>query len=260
MPKHALASLLMVIGLVWGVLAQDEKPGAQQVPPDSAQTLLVNRVAPIYPPLARQARIQGTVVLDVIINKAGEVTKLQLVSGHPMLAPAAVDAVKQWRYRPYEKDGEPVNIETTVQVNFKLADSPPVQGVVGDAPGGLPPGAIGSISRDSDPVNVCEDSGDNSIPRRVRVSQGVMQGLLISKQPPVYPEDARAAHIQGTVLMAMEISRQGSVCSIVLISGHPLLAAAAIDAVKQWKYRPYLLNDQPVEVETQAQVNFTLKP
>lgn len=87
-----------------------------------------------------------------------------------------------------------------------------------------------------------------------------MQGLLISKQPPVYPEEARTAHIEGTVLMAMEISRDGSVCRIMLISGHPLLAPAAIDAVKQWKYRPYLLNGQPIEVETQAQVNFTLKP
>jgi protein TonB len=87
-----------------------------------------------------------------------------------------------------------------------------------------------------------------------------MQGLLISKEPPIYPEEARTAHIQGTVWMAMEISREGSVCRIVLIGGHPVLAPAAIDAVKQWKYRPYLLNGQPVEVETQVQVNFTLKP
>lgn len=259
MQKYPLSSLLIVIGLACAVLAQDEKSTDQRIPPDAARTLLVNRVAPIYPPLARQARIQGTVILDIIITKTGEISDVKLVSGHPMLAPAAIDAVKQWRYRPYEKDGEPVDVKTTVQVNFRLAGDPPVQGVAGDAPGGLPPGGIGSVSRDVDPVSVCEDAGDNSLPKRVRVSRGVMKGLLISKQPPVYPEEARTAHIEGTVLMAMEISRDGSVCRIMLISGHPLLAPAAIDAVKQWKYRPYVLNGQPIEVETQAQVNFTLR-
>lgn len=260
MLKYRLSPLLIVIGLACAVLAQDERSTGQRVPPDAAQTLLVNRVAPVYPPLARQARIQGTVILDVIITKTGEISDVKLVSGHPMLAPAAIEAVRQWRYRPYEKDGEPVDVKTTVQVNFKLAGDPPVQGVVGDGPGGLPPGATGSVSRDVDPVSVCEDAGDNSLPKRVRVSQGVMQGLLISKQPPIYPEEARTSHIEGTVLVAMEISRDGKVCRILLISGHPLLAPAAINAVKQWKYRPYILNGQPIEVETQAQVNFTLKP
>lgn len=243
--------LICFASLAW---SQEESLKPLEVPPESVQTLLIKRVEPIYPPLARQARIQGTVILDVTINKPGDVSDTKLVSGHPMLAPAAIDAVKQWRYRPYEKDGEPVAVETTVQVNFRLADSPPVQGVVGDQPGGAPSEAAAGQ------VGFCENSVNNSFPTRVRVSQGVMQGLLISKQPPVYPEEARTAHIQGTVLMAMEISRDGSVCRIMLISGHPLLAPAAIDAVKRWKYRPYLLNGQPVEVETQAQANFTLKP
>lgn len=254
MPKYALATLI-VIGLSCAMTAQDTRPSPQQVPPDIVQTFLVSQVAPIYPPLARQARIQGTVVLDIIINKAGEVSDVKLVSGHPMLAPAAIDAVKHWKYRPYEENGEPFEIQTTVQVNFAIRDNQPSGGVIGDGPPGSSP-----MQTIVDPVSLCEDTGDNSVPKRVRVSQGVMKGLLISKQPPVYPEEARTAHIQGTVLMAMEISRDGSVCKIMLISGHPLLAPAAIDAVKQWKYRPYLLNGQPIEVETQAQVNFTLKP
>jgi TonB family protein len=255
MPKYLLASSLIVIGLACAIAAQDTTATARKVTPDVAQALLVSRVAPIYPPLARQARIQGTVILDIIVNKAGEIRDVKLVSGHPMLAPAAIDAVKQWRYRPYEKDGEPADVETTVQVNFKLADNPPIQGVVGDQPGGAPPEAAAAGQ-----VGFCENSVDSSFPTRVRVSQGVMQGLLISKQPPIYPAQARTAHIEGTVFMAVEISRDGNVCNLLPISGHPLLVPAAIDAVKRWKYRPYLLNGQPVEVETQAQVNFTLKP
>lgn len=255
MPKHPLASSFIVLCLACAMAAQDTNSTAQQVTPDIGQALLVSRVAPIYPPLARQARIQGTVILDILINKAGDVSNLKLISGHPMLAPAAIDAVKHWKYRPYEQNGQPVEIQTTVQVNFTLSGGPPREGVIGDGPPGSSP-----MQTIIDPMRACDDAADNSPLKRVRVSQGVIQGLLISKQPPIYPEEARTAHIQGTVLMAMEISREGSVCRLMLISGHPLLAPAAIDAVKQWKYRPYLLNGQPIEVETQAQVNFTLKP
>jgi TonB family protein len=95
-------------------------------------------------------------------------------------------------------------------------------------------------------------------PMRVRVSQGVMQGMVISKVQPVYPSDAKAARIQGSVVIAAIIGKDGSVQSERLISGHPSLAPAAMDAVKQWKYRPYLLNGQAIEVDTQVTINFTL--
>jgi protein TonB len=68
---------------------------------------IVKKVAPIYPPLARQARIQAPVVLKVLISKSGDVENLQLVSGHPMLAPAAIEAVKQWKYKPYLVNATP---------------------------------------------------------------------------------------------------------------------------------------------------------
>jgi TonB family protein len=95
-------------------------------------------------------------------------------------------------------------------------------------------------------------------PMRVRVSQGVTQGMVISKAQPVYPADAKAARIQGTVVISAIIGKDGSVQTMRLLSGHPMLAPAAMDAVKQWKYRPYILNGTPVEVETQMTVNFML--
>lgn len=101
-------------------------------------------------------------------------------------------------------------------------------------------------------------SGTTQPGQRVRISQGVSQGLLVEKVPPVYPPEARSSRIQGTILMNAVISKTGDVASVDLISGHPLLAPAAMDAVKQWKYRPYLLNGNAVEVETQITVNFTL--
>ncbi|HEY7353451.1 MAG TPA: energy transducer TonB [Terriglobales bacterium] len=103
------------------------------------------------------------------------------------------------------------------------------------------------------------DTGDaRSKPVRVRVSQAVTQAMVSTRVPPVYPRDAKIARIQGSVVMSVVIDRNGNVQSLKVISGHPMLAQAAIDAVKHWKYRPYLLNGDPVEVDTQVTVNFTL--
>jgi protein TonB len=83
--------------------------------------LLVQKIEPQYPPLARAARVQGEVVLSAIIDSNGQITNLQLVSGHPMLVPAAISAVKQWRYKPYLLNGQPVEVETTITVIFSLS-------------------------------------------------------------------------------------------------------------------------------------------
>jgi protein TonB len=95
-------------------------------------------------------------------------------------------------------------------------------------------------------------------PQRVRVSSRVAQALRVKSVPPHYPKDARAQGIQGSVVLNVVISKDGDVTDLKLTSGHPALAQAAIDSVKQWKYKPYLLNGQAVEVDTQVQVNFTL--
>ena len=81
---------------------------------------IVTQTRPVYPALARQARIQGSVVLHAIIDKDGNVSELQVVSGHPLLVQAALDAVKQWRYRPTMLNGEPVEVDTTITVTFTM--------------------------------------------------------------------------------------------------------------------------------------------
>jgi len=86
-----------------------------------AEGNVISRVQPIYPPLARQARIQGSVELRAIISKAGTIENLTVVSGHPLLIRSAIDAVRQWRYRPYLLNNEPVEVETEITVNFTLS-------------------------------------------------------------------------------------------------------------------------------------------
>lgn len=81
---------------------------------------LVNKVQPQYPPLARQTRISGTVRLHAIIGKNGQVEQLEVMSGHPLLVQAALDAVRQWKYQPTQLNGEPVEVDTTIDVIFSL--------------------------------------------------------------------------------------------------------------------------------------------
>jgi protein TonB len=90
------------------------------------------------------------------------------------------------------------------------------------------------------------------------VSSGVMQGMLINKIIPVYPAIARATRTSGAVVLQATISRTGTIENLRVTSGPAMLRQAALDAVKQWRYRPYMLNGQPVEVETAVEVDFTL--
>ena len=91
-----------------------------RVPPAVAKELLINKMEPEYPREARDQRIQGAVILKIKISETGNVTDVVLISGHPLLAQAAVDAVKQWKYKPYLQDGAPVPGDTQVQVDFRL--------------------------------------------------------------------------------------------------------------------------------------------
>jgi TonB family protein len=95
-------------------------------------------------------------------------------------------------------------------------------------------------------------------PETLKISQGVTQGLLIKRVPPSYPPTAKQMHIQGTVQLEASIGKNGNVTNVKALSGDPLLAHSAIDAVKQWKYKPYTLNNEPVEIQTQITVNFKL--
>jgi periplasmic protein TonB len=119
-------------GVLGGVIGGAGTTAAPPPPPKAAvqrtrvggavqAAKLVNRVQPLYPPLARQTRISGTVKLHAIIGKDGTVQQLQVVSGHPLLVQSALDAVKQWRYQPTLLNGEPVEVDTEIDVIFSLA-------------------------------------------------------------------------------------------------------------------------------------------
>jgi periplasmic protein TonB len=120
-------------GVFGGIPGQGIIGGAALPPPPKAATparikqggnvtaaAIITQTRPVYPALARQARIQGNVVLHAIIDKEGKVAQLEIVSGHPLLVQSALDAVKQWRYKPTQLNGDPVEVDTTITVTFTM--------------------------------------------------------------------------------------------------------------------------------------------
>ncbi len=198
---------------------------------------LCAKVAPLYPPEAKAAHVQGTVVLKGVVDKQGHMKNIEAVSGAEMLQQSAIDAVKQWRYRPYLLNGNPVEVQTTVNVIFTLDNSPPAP----PRDEGAPPSPAVTPR-----------------PEIVNISGGVAMGMLAQKVPPHYPVEAKEARVSGTVVLQATIGLDGHVEDLSVISGPDLLQQVALDAVKQWVYRPYLLNGEPVKVQTTINVIFTL--
>jgi periplasmic protein TonB len=148
---------------------------------------------------------------------------------------------------------------------IKEEEAPPPMpvggGVVGGVPGGVPGGQLGGVIGGI--VNATSNLA--AVPKlvaptvqRVRISQGVTKGLLIHRVEPTYPQLARAARVQGEVVLSAVIDVNGQIQNLQLVTGHPMLVPSAIAAVKQWRYKPYLLNGTPVEVETTITVIFSL--
>jgi protein TonB len=103
-----------------------------------------------------------------------------------------------------------------------------------------------------------EDSALKPVLQTLNISQGVSQGLLLKKVQPIYPRNALFMRIEGSVELIATVSKTGAITQVKVLSGDSQLTRAASDAVKQWKYKPYLLNGEPVEIQTQVTVNFKL--
>src|SRR5712692_475106 len=120
---------------------------------------------------------------------------------------------------------------------------------------------VGSSADDKALAGIVSPSPVNMhkpVPQTLRVSQGISEGMLLKRVQPIYPQQARQMRLQGAVLLQAIIGKDGSITSVKALGGDSILARAATDAVKQWKYKPYYLNGEPVEIQTQIAVNFKL--
>ena len=160
----------------------------------------------------------------------------------------------------------PTSTSMTAPVDKAQEAPPPPVGATSGVVGGVPGGTVGGVSggvfngmlNSAPSIPVLAKSPAPTPVKRIRVASRVVEANLIHDVTPQYPPEAGRARIEGTVLLLAVIGTDGSVKDVRVESGLPMLAQAAIDAVKQWRYKPYLVDGEPVEVDSRITINFTL--
>jgi TonB family protein len=237
----------------------DSKPPRVRISGTVEEAALIHMVKPFYPQDAKDAHITGIVVLKGVIAKDGSLQNLEYVSGPDELKDAAIDAAKQWQYKPTTSAGNPVETEATIKLEFSLRE-----GDASEADSDAPEAPDAPAS--ADVPNVMDDDHlskppppTHIVPDRIKVGGMVQAAKLLHQVLPQYPVAAKDAGITGTVRLHAIVAKDGSMKMIEYVSGPKELTDAAIDAVKQWRYDQTLLNDQPVEVDTTIDIVFSLE-
>ena len=201
---------------------------------DVKAPVVVIRVEPIYTTEARKSRISGIVILEAIIDHTGIVKDVQILKPLPFgLDQAAIDAVKQWKFRPGTLNGQPVDVIFNLTILFRAPDAATT--------------AVDSVQSNGAIQQVLQVGGD------------VMPPVVLNHVEPVYPIAARRARISGMVTIEAVIDREGVVKDARVLKPLPFgLSEAALDAVRQWKFRPGTLEGKPVDVKFNLTINFHL--
>ena len=210
--------------------AQTPATSAGEQTPDSTEIEVAHAVKASYPLEAHAQNLQGQVVVKVLISETGDVEKAEVISGDPVFVKPALEAAKQWKFKPFIQNGKTIKIATRIPFDFAFSEA-----VKDVAP---------KITTDADGT------------KRVTVPSGVVTGLLIHRVTPEYPPIAESHHIVGTVVLHAIIGKDGKIKDLKVVSGPEMLARSALGAVQQWAYKPYLLKGEPIEVDTQIVVHF----
>jgi TonB family protein len=199
---------------------------------------IVSKVNPVYPPDAKAQGIQGAVVLRAIIDADGTVQHLDVLSGPAELQQSAMDAVKQWVYKPYLLNGEPVSVQTTITINYSLGQQqiPP------------PPPQAGNTS----------EAGE-SFAGVYNVGGSVRPPVLTYAADPEYTEAARKAKLSGNVIVALIVDSAGEPQNVRVARGlGNELDEKAVEAVQQYRFKPATRNGEPVPANLNVEVNFQI--
>jgi TonB family protein len=198
---------------------------------------IVSKVAPVYPQEAKEQGIQGAVVLHAIIGKDGTIKELAVISGPPELQDSATDAVRQWVYKPYLLNDEPVEVDTTITVNYSLAQQGPP-----------PPPPPGSMS---------EPGG--SFAGVYNVGGSVHPPVPIYTPDPKYTEAARKAKLSGNVILSLIVDSAGEPQNVQVARGlGNELDEKAVEAVQQYRFKPATKDGEPVSAFLNVMVNFQI--
>jgi len=201
---------------------------------------IVSKVNPIYPQEAKEQGIQGTVVLHAIIDRDGTVKELTVISGPPPLVPSAMDAVRQWVYKPYLLNGEPTEVDTTITVNYSLNNSPAQQ----------PP------SSDNTHQDTYQITGPDGV---YKIGGSVRPPILTNDVDPQYTEAARKAKLSGNVIVGLIVDSNGVPQNVHVAKGlGNELDQKAVEAVQQYRFKPATKDGEPVPVALNVDFNFRI--
>lgn len=205
---------------------------------------IISKVNPVYPPEAKEKGIQGAVVLHAIIGKDGTVQNLNVVSGPDELQSSAMDAVKQWVYKPFLLNGNPTEVETTITVNYSLDNSN------SQHPPSPPPPPADNISEGAHQAG--GSAGDV-----YKVGGSVRPPIVTYSAVPGYPEEARKSKLSGNVIVGLIVDQDGNPREVHVARGlGNQLDEKAVEAVQQYRFKPATRNGEPVAVALNVEVNF----
>lgn len=223
---------------------------------------MIKQVDPVYPQIARQARVGGTVIVEATTDIYGRVDDVKILRSIPLLDQAAVDAVKQWVYEPFLVNGKPREVSFIVAVPFDLEkdkDEAKAAGVLGGVVGGVLGGVEGVVEGSAAAGVISQEEAAKlmQLPP-VKVEGGLKEPQKLKSVDPVYPKVAKNARIQGEVILEVETDIYGRVKAVKVLRSIPLLDQAAIDAVRQWIYQPLIVDGKPRRAIFPVTVNFML--
>jgi TonB family protein len=190
---------------------------------------LIKEVYPKYPEVARQARVEGIVILEAKADEQGNVIDAKILRSIPLLDQAAIDALKQWKYEPLTIGGKARKVIFTVTVRFVLSEG------------------------------TKEDAMDKFAQGAVRAIKDIEPPKLVKEVQAVYPEIARQSRVEGVVILGVKTDVAGKVVDVMILRSIPLLDQAAIDCVRQWVYEPKVIDGKAVPVVFTVTVRFQLK-
>jgi TonB family protein len=199
-------------------------------------------VNPVYPDVAKKAKLSGTVVLHALIGKDGKMEKLDvLTSSNPIFNNSAMEAVSKWTYRPYLLNGNPTAVDTSITINYSLNPDPARTPSPAPSPSASNP-------QPSAPSN-----------QLMHVGGDVTQPVVISQGEPEYTRQARAAKLSGTVRVYLQVDPDGHTSHIRVVKGVGMgLDEKAVLAVSKYKFKPATLAGKPVPVDLYIDVNFQI--
>lgn len=236
-------------GAAGGIL---KRAGGEKVKPPKP----VKQVQPVYPKEAAKAGVEGVVILEATTDTFGRIADVKVLRSVPLLDQAAVDALKQWVYEPMVIDGKPRPVVFTVTMRFNLDDKkkPEVEaavgGVQGGIEGGVEGGVVGGVPGAKEDKQFVGDA--------VRAVGKVQPPKHVKTVNPVYPEIARQGRVEGVVILELKTDEEGNVVDARVLRSIPVLDQAAIDAVKQWKYEPLVIDGKARKVVFTVTVRFVL--